>query len=119
LKIAIPILDEKTVCSHFGKTPFFMIFEVNENNEIIGSKKVGNSPCHGAAHETEQGHGGQGPGSTVQTLLSEGVNAVVFVNMGQRSVNALASVVELYQTSLEDVDAVLKEVLSGNLTKLN
>ncbi|MBA2862220.1 NifB/NifX family molybdenum-iron cluster-binding protein [Methanococcus maripaludis] len=117
MKIAIPALDEKTVSSHFGKTPFFMIFEINENKEIIGSKKVGNSPCHGAAHE--EGHGGQGPGTTVQTLLSEGVNAVVFVNMGQRSVNALASVVELYQTSLEDVEAVLKEFLNGNLAKLN
>ncbi|WP_048058501.1 NifB/NifX family molybdenum-iron cluster-binding protein [Methanococcus maripaludis] len=116
MKVAIPILDEKTVSSHFGKTPFFMIFEINENNEIIGSKKVGNSPCHGAH---EEGHGGQGPGSTVQTLLSEGVNAVVFVNMGQRSVNALASVVELYQTQLEDVEAVLKEFLNGNMAKLN
>ncbi|WP_459201997.1 NifB/NifX family molybdenum-iron cluster-binding protein [Methanococcus sp. CF] len=118
MKLAIPVLDEKTVCSHFGKTPFFMIYEINENNEIIGSKQVGNSPCHGAAHEAEHAHA-QGPGTTVQTLLSEGVNAVVFVNMGQRSVNALASVVELYQTSLEDTESALNEFLNGNLTKLN
>ena len=77
MKIAIPILDEKTVCSHFGKTPFFMIYEINENNEIIGSKQVGNSPCHGAAHEED--HGGQNPGTTVQTLLSEGINAVIVI----------------------------------------
>lgn len=107
MKIAIPTIENK-ICSHFGKTPFFTIFEVDENKKIINSKKIENTPCGGHEPGEEHVHGN---GSAVETLLSENVDAVIFINMGQRSVNALSEKIKLYQTSSEDAEIALKQVL--------
>ncbi|ABR55326.1 Dinitrogenase iron-molybdenum cofactor biosynthesis protein [Methanococcus vannielii SB] len=109
MKIAIPTIENK-ICSHFGKTPFFTIFEINENKEVINAKKIENSPCEG--HDGGQKHTA-GNGSTIETLLSENVDAVIFINMGQKSINALSNRIKLHHTDLKDVESALKQFLEN------
>ncbi|MCS3901198.1 NifB/NifX family molybdenum-iron cluster-binding protein [Methanococcus voltae] len=109
MKLAIPIINEK-VSEHFGKSEYFIIYEINENNEVIGSKKLENNPCGDGSHS--------GHGSTVQTLLAENPDAVLFINMGQRSITSLAGKTALYRANDLDVENSLKEFLNGNLQQV-
>ncbi|MBP2144216.1 putative Fe-Mo cluster-binding NifX family protein [Methanococcus voltae] len=109
MKLAIPIINEK-VSEHFGKSEYFILYEINENNEVVSSKKLENTPCGDGTHS--------GHGSTVQSLMVENPDAVLFINMGQRSLTALDGKTSLYRAEDLDVENTLKEFLNGNLQKI-
>ena len=41
LKIAVPVFENK-ICEHFGKTALFLIFELDENYEVVNIARVQN-----------------------------------------------------------------------------
>ena len=71
MKIAIP-MDIDKVCPHFGRSPYFLIVNVDDNKEIVNTKIVDNVPCDG-----------QGHGKAVEVILKEKPDAVICINMGK------------------------------------
>lgn len=109
MKIAIPMESDK-VCPHFGKSPYFLIVNIDENTkEIINTKVVDNVPCDG-----------QGHGKSVKIILDENPEAVIFINMGANSMENLSKKgIELYRCETDDVDECIRLFLDGKLEKIN
>jgi predicted Fe-Mo cluster-binding NifX family protein len=59
MKIALPTQDGKTVSAHFGRSPFFAIYHV-ENKEVLQKELRTNGGAHG---EGECSHGAGGHSS--------------------------------------------------------
>ncbi|WP_048057936.1 NifB/NifX family molybdenum-iron cluster-binding protein [Methanothermococcus okinawensis] len=109
MKIAIPMESDK-VCPHFGRAPYFLIANIdNEKKEIINTKVVENVPCDG-----------QGHGKAVKILIDEKPDVVICINMGGNSMENLSKRgVEIYTCETDDVDECIKLYLEGKLEKLN
>ncbi|ASJ11110.1 dinitrogenase iron-molybdenum cofactor [Thermococcus sp. P6] len=112
MKIAIPTNGggvNDTVAPVFARAPAFLIADVDENGEIINSKVLQN----GAAMVG----GGAGP-MAVQTLVNEGVEAVVAPQVGPNALGALqAAGIRVHQVAPgTPVEEAIKTALSGKAT---
>ncbi|WP_258084122.1 NifB/NifX family molybdenum-iron cluster-binding protein [Thermococcus thermotolerans] len=94
MKIAIPTNDggiDDVVAPVFGRAPAFLIAEVDENGTIVSSKVLKNPAASSV--------GGIGP-LAVQTLINEGVDAVVVPQVGPNALGALqAAGIRVYQVA--------------------
>lgn len=99
LKIAVPVFENK-ICEHFGKTALFLIFEIDENYEVINISRVQNTPCDG-----------NGGGSPAEKLLLENPDVIIYNTMGEKRIETLENKVKLYQTKTQDIKSALKEFL--------
>lgn len=99
LKIAVPVFENK-ICEHFGKTALFLIFELDENYEVINISRVQNTPCDG-----------NGGGSPIEKLLLENPDVIIYNTMGEKRIETLENKVKLYQTKTQDIKSALKEFL--------
>lgn len=99
LKIAVPVFENK-ICEHFGKTALFLIFELDENYEVINISRVQNTPCDG-----------NGGGSPIENLLLENPDVIIYNTMGEKRIETLENKVKLYQTKTQDIKSALKEFL--------
>ncbi len=108
MKIAIP-MDNDKICPHFGRSPYFLIVEIGNSNEIVGTKILNNTPCDG-----------QGHGKSIEIILSERPDVVLCINMGTNSIqNLTKNGLEIYKCNSDDVDYCIKQYLDGNLEKIN
>jgi predicted Fe-Mo cluster-binding NifX family protein len=102
MKIAIP-MDSDKVCPHFGRAPFFLM--INVDDEITNTKIVNNVPCDG-----------QGHGKAVEILLKEKPDAVICINMGKNSRERLSKKgVKIYMCETDDIDECIRLFLEGKL----
>ncbi|MBA2853021.1 putative Fe-Mo cluster-binding NifX family protein [Methanococcus maripaludis] len=99
MKIAVPVFENK-ICEHFGKTALFLIFELDENYEVINISRVQNTPCDG-----------NGGGSPIEKLLLENPDVIIYNTMGEKRIETLENKVKLYQTKTQDIKSALKEFL--------
>ena len=76
MKIAIPTVNDE-LCMHFGHCDKFIVFETNENNEIVKSEKLTPPP-----HE---------PGVLPKWLKSEGADVIIAGGMGMRAQELFAA----------------------------
>ncbi|WP_459201996.1 NifB/NifX family molybdenum-iron cluster-binding protein [Methanococcus sp. CF] len=103
LKIAVPVFENK-ICEHFGKTALFLIFEIDENYEVVNISRVQNTPCDG-----------NGGGSPVENLLLENPDIIIYNTMGEKRIETLKDKVKLYQTTTQEIKLALKEFIDENL----
>ena len=111
MRIAIPTNRgglEDTVAPVFARAPAFLIVDVDENGNVTGSKVIQN-PAMSAG-------GGAGP-LAVQTLINEGVEAVIAPQIGPNALGAIqASGIRLYQVAPgTPVEEAIKAVVSGSV----
>ncbi|WP_297465715.1 NifB/NifX family molybdenum-iron cluster-binding protein [Thermococcus sp.] len=109
MKIAIPTNGgglNDTVAPVFARAPAFYIVEVDENGNVI-SEKIIQNPASAAG-------GGAGP-MAVQTLINEGVEAIIAPQVGPNALGAIqAAGIKLYQVSPgTPVEEAIKAVVSG------
>ncbi|ASJ01156.1 NifB/NifX family molybdenum-iron cluster-binding protein [Thermococcus gorgonarius] len=109
MKIAIPTNGggrNDTVAPVFARAPAFYIAEVDENGNII-SEKVLQNPASTVG-------GGAGP-MAVQTLINEGVEAIIAPQVGPNALGAIqAAGIRLYQVAPgTPVEEAIKAVVSG------
>ncbi|MDV3104603.1 NifB/NifX family molybdenum-iron cluster-binding protein [Thermococcus waiotapuensis] len=109
MKIAIPTNGggrNDTVAAVFARAPALYIAEVDENGNIL-SEKVIRNPASTAG-------GGAGP-MVVQTLINEGVEAVIAPQVGPNALGAIqAAGIRLHQVSPgTPVEEAIKAVASG------
>ncbi|NJE04792.1 dinitrogenase iron-molybdenum cofactor [Thermococcus sp. M36] len=111
MKIAIPTNGgglNDTVAPVFARAPAFYIADIDENGNITNEKVVQN----GAA----MAGGGAGP-MAVQTLINEGVEAVIAPQVGPNALGAIqAAGIKLYQVAPgTPVEDAIKAVVSGSV----
>ncbi|MBP1912943.1 NifB/NifX family molybdenum-iron cluster-binding protein [Thermococcus stetteri] len=97
---------EDTVAPVFARAPAFYIADVDENGNIVSEKVIQN----GAA----MAGGGAGP-MAVQTLINEGVEAVIAPQVGPNALGAMqAAGIKLYQVAPgTPVEEAIRSVVSG------
>jgi predicted Fe-Mo cluster-binding NifX family protein len=108
MKIAIP-MDSDKVCPHFGRSPYFLIVDIDDNGEIVNTKIVDNIPCDGKGH-----------GKAVEVILKEKPDAVICINMGKNSRENLSKKgIEIYKCETDNVDECIRLFLDEKLEKIN
>jgi predicted Fe-Mo cluster-binding NifX family protein len=92
MKIAVASSDGTNISPHFGRSPCFLIFNIEEG-KFVGKEMRSNTftahargECHG---EGGQGHGTQSHASIVEALSD--CTAVLCYGMGARAAEALMS----------------------------
>jgi len=111
MRIAIPTNGggrNDTVAPVFARAPAFLIVDVDENGNIVNEKVIQN-PAMSAG-------GGAGP-LAVQTLINEGVEAIIAPQVGPNALGAIqASGIKLYQVAPRTpVEEAIKAVTSGSV----
>ena len=103
MKIAVPTRDGR-VDDHFGHCAYYTIFEI-AGGKVVGSTKMA-SPQ------------GCGCKSGIAPILKQmGVTVMLAGNMGQGAKNVLeAQRIEVVRGCSGDVDELLQEYLSGNIS---
>lgn len=91
MKIAIPVEEKSinaSVCVSFGRTPYFLIFDTDTNEEKYVENKAAMS------------QGGAGI-KAAQTVIDEGAEAVIVPRLGQNAADVLgAGKTVLYKAEL-------------------
>ncbi len=112
MRIAVPTNGggrEDTVAPPvFARAPAFYIADVDENGNIVSEKVIQNSAAMA-------GGGGAGP-MAVQTLINEGVEAIIAPQVGPNALGAIqAAGIKLYQVAPPGtpVEEAIKSVVSG------
>ncbi|NJE53688.1 NifB/NifX family molybdenum-iron cluster-binding protein [Thermococcus sp. 21S9] len=110
MKIAIPTNGgglNDTVAPVFARAPAFLIVDIDENGNVVNEKVIQN-PAMNAT-------GGAGP-LAVQTLINEGVEAIVAPQVGPNALGAIqAAGIRLYQVAPgTPVEEAIRAVTSGS-----
>ncbi|HDZ35419.1 MAG TPA: dinitrogenase iron-molybdenum cofactor [Thermococcus sp.] len=113
MRIAIPTNGgglEDTVAPLFARAPAFLIADVDEKGNVINSEVIQN----GAA----VAGGGAGP-MALQTLINEGVEAIVAPQVGPNALGAIqAAGIKLYQVAPgTPVEEAIKAAVSGSVSQ--
>ncbi|ASJ09450.1 dinitrogenase iron-molybdenum cofactor [Thermococcus siculi] len=111
MRIAVPTNGgglNDTVAPVFARAPAFYIADVDENGNVTNEKVIQN----GAA----MAGGGAGP-MAVQTLINEGVEAIIAPQVGPNALGAIqAAGIRLYQVAPgTPVEEAIKAVTSGGV----
>ncbi|WP_048147992.1 NifB/NifX family molybdenum-iron cluster-binding protein [Palaeococcus ferrophilus] len=111
MRIAVPTNGgglNDTVAPVFARAPAFYIADVDENGNVTNEKVIQN----GAA----MAGGGAGP-MAVQTLINEGVEAIIAPQVGPNALGAIqAAGIRLYQvTPGTPVEEAIKAVAGGSV----
>lgn len=127
-KVAVTSEDGKRVCMHFGQSPYFVIFTI-QNNEVVDRElrqntftnhmRGKNGPhAHGQHGHGEHGHGGgHSCGNVIKEGLSD-INALICGGIGQGAIYRLQKAgVRIFSTQHPDVDASLQALLNGQLSE--
>jgi predicted Fe-Mo cluster-binding NifX family protein len=127
MKIAVVTDDEKTICQHFGRAEYYMVFTV-ENGKITGKErrnKVGHR--HFAAQEGGHG-GGHGPhgcgpeaagkhASMAQSIAD--CQVLIAGGMGMGAYESMRSYnIEPVVTDVESIEEAVKLYADGKLVNL-
>ena len=112
MKIAISSSGEdldSPIDPRFGRCPFFMIVEV-EDNKIKDSKAIKN---------TAMMQGGGAGISAAQIVGNEGIDAVIGMNYGPRAFGVLSELdIEMYQGVQGTIKENVQQLIDGKLNKL-
>ena len=104
MKIAVTY-DNGNIFQHFGKTEFFKVYEV-ENNQVISSEVISsNGAGHGAGH-----------GALAELLGNQSVDLLICGGIGGGAQNALAQAgIRLFGGVSGNADEAVNALLAGNL----
>jgi predicted Fe-Mo cluster-binding NifX family protein len=131
MKIAIVTNNGSTVSQHFGRAPYYKIFEV-ENNKVkniyLRERRTGHFAPGGIQHnheqqqETSAGHGyGQDAQNRHTTMVQElsDCNVLIAGGMGMGAYeNFRSSGLEVILTDQRDINDALDTYLRGDLENL-
>ncbi|MCX5976961.1 MAG: NifB/NifX family molybdenum-iron cluster-binding protein [Coprothermobacterota bacterium] len=109
MKIAIPTEDGTHIGDHFGRSPSFLVFSIEEG-QIREKSLRQNTHAEG-----EHGHEGASGHSDILAALA-GCQVVIAHGMGPRAVRDLeASGLEVRLTSTDDAEEAIQLYLQGQL----
>ncbi|KAA0231498.1 iron-molybdenum cofactor biosynthesis protein [candidate division KSB1 bacterium] len=121
MKIAVATEDGKTISAHFGRSPFFAIYEIADGKVINQEMRRNTFTGHfrgGVAHEDGHHDHGKGDEHAHQTV-AEGLQdcqTVISHGMGRRAWEDLCSRgIEMIVTDETEVERALNLYLVGEL----
>ncbi|MCD6200889.1 MAG: hypothetical protein J7K46_03685 [Bacteroidales bacterium] len=133
MKIAIVTLDGETVSQHFGRSPYFKIYTI-ENNKIVNTELRERGTGHFAAHrqhahtsETDTGHssGRHGYGADADqkhfSMAQEIGDCDVLIagGMGQGAYESFRRAgLEVILTDQIMINDIVRDFMNGNLKNL-
>ncbi|MFA5078264.1 MAG: NifB/NifX family molybdenum-iron cluster-binding protein [Dehalococcoidia bacterium] len=127
MKIAVVTDDEKTVCQHFGRAQYYMVFDV-DNGKITGRErrdKMGHR--HFASQEGEHGsatgrHGYDADSQRKHASMAEAIKdcqVLIAGGMGMGAYDSMKSYnIEPIVTDVTDIVAAIKLFIEGSLPNL-
>jgi predicted Fe-Mo cluster-binding NifX family protein len=127
MKIAVVTDDEKTVCQHFGRAQYYMVFNV-ENGKITGKErrdKMGHR--HFASHESEHGaaggpHGYDADSQKKHASMAEAIKdcqVLIAGGMGMGAYDSMKSYnIEPIVTDVASVEEAARLYAEGKLINL-
>ncbi len=103
MKVAITC-ENGNVFQHFGRTPSFMVYDV-EDGKVVGSELIGTN--------------GTGHGALAGFLAELGAKVLICGGIGGGAVNAMNEAgVEIYAGASGNTDDVIKEYVNGTLPQV-
>ena len=110
MKIAIPV-DEHSrdtkVCISFGRTPYFLIYDIDNNEEVFIENTAASS------------QGGAGI-KAAQLVVDNAVDALITPRCGENAANVfIAANIKLYKTINDCVNDNIEAFKCGKLTALD
>lgn len=125
MKIAVVTDDGKTVSRHFGRAPYYLVVEVDENGNVVGKElreKLGHRHFAHEEHGHEHGAGrhGFGPGaadrhSRMAAAISD-CDVLICGGMGWGAYQAMQSYgIKPIVTDLVNVDDAVQAYLNGTI----
>ncbi len=131
MKIAVVTNNGSTVSQHFGRAPYYKIFEIDDNivnNVYLRERRTGHFAPGGMHHnqehnhETSAGHGyGQGAQNRHATMVQELSDCQVLIagGMGMGAYENFRSAgLEVILTDQMDIQQTIDAYLEGNLENL-
>jgi len=109
-RVLIPAEDRegKVVANHFGRAPFFVLYEIDDSNNILAE----------TVHENTGSHQG-GRGHAHDNVLSLNPHVVIVRGMGPRGIRSLQDArVAVLKANNIDPKALIDAYVNGNLTEL-
>ena len=128
MKIAVVTDDETTICQHFGRAQYYMVFNV-ENGKITGKErrdKMGHR--HFASQEGEHGaaagpHGYDTDSQKKHASMAEAIKdcqVLIAGGMGMGAYDSMKSYnIEPIVTDVSSVEQAVKLYAEGKLPNLN
>ncbi|MDI6698686.1 MAG: NifB/NifX family molybdenum-iron cluster-binding protein [Candidatus Saccharicenans sp.] len=112
-RIVLPVAENKGLASriadHFGRAPYFLIVEVDEQGQIASERPVSNSGEHSG-----------GRGHAHDSILEFEPDYLIVPGMGPRGLKAMKSAgVEVLRTGADQVQEALEAFREGRLEILN
>lgn len=104
MKIAVPTKENNRIDDHFGHCEYYKVFNISDNNEIIGEQIV----------ESPQGCGCK---SNIAFDLSElGVKIMLAGGIGEGAINKLSNHnIQVIRNCKGDVNELVSEYLNGKV----
>ncbi len=109
-RILIPVEDQigKQLAQHFGRAPYFAVFDLNEDGTVASSD----------VHSNRGEHSG-GKGHAHENVLRLSPNVVIVHGMGPRGIASFQNQnIAVLKANSDQVDAVLSAYNEGTLTEL-
>jgi predicted Fe-Mo cluster-binding NifX family protein len=121
MKIAIPTGNQKTIFSHFGRTPGVLIVTL-DNNRIVNKEFIPNNfTGHAQGHYHEQDHhehhnnNGGGAHAGIFNAIGD-CNVVIAGGMGRRLYDEfVANNMEVFVTDETDIDRAVELFINKRL----
>jgi len=111
-KIIVPTETQEglnaNLAEHFGRTPYFTVIEL-ENNEVINVKTITNTSEHAG-----------GAGFAHDHIVEQQPNALIVYGMGPRGINAFQNAgIRVLKANADTVKAVITAYKEGKLQELS
>lgn len=129
MKIAVVTVDGKTVSQHFGRSPYYAIYTI-ENNEVVDKKIIERTTGHFAKnqqhehhdHDHSQGHGfGAGNDKKHDEMAQEINNCQILIagGMGRGAYQRFfMNGINVVMTDQTDMDEAINLYIKGQLKNL-
>jgi len=122
MKIAVATEDGRTVSQHFGRTPYFAIFEIAEGTIVNRSMRENTFTWHFREHHgdqrNEEHHDAHGDPDAHQSIAEglEDCRVVISQGMGRRAWEDLRGAgIEMIVTDEIEVQLAVQKYLAGEL----
>jgi predicted Fe-Mo cluster-binding NifX family protein len=123
MKIAVATEDGKTISKHFGRSPYFVIFEIERDRIINTTLRKNTFTGHFKRDHHEHQHGEHHHGSgdphkhesvaegliDCQVVISHGMGRMAWEDLRDRGI-------EMIVTDETDVESAVNKYISGDLT---
>jgi predicted Fe-Mo cluster-binding NifX family protein len=109
-RVVIPVFDREghQIADHFGRAPYFAVFELNEEGSVV----------HREIHPNTGEHSG-GRGHAHDNVLKHSPNVIIVQGMGPRGIMGFqGNNIAVLKANSPVVDDLLKAFVQGELQEL-